>query len=297
MGRPVKPIASLGCDLPLALLAATGRYAGPIRFDADRPTPWAEQWLESKFAPWTFQILEDWRAGALDHLDAIIFSRGDDSCQRLYYYACELRRTGEVEGPEPIIFDVAHIPRDSSIAATVAAVRTLADRLGVTEGGLAAALAAPISDRRRDDPAGRRFCLIAGTLPPDRRLHRAIEAAGWAADGETLPENWRAEPAVAEPGTGGAFERLGRAIHQANSGPRSFHDRVAALVARTRATGAEAAILWFCEHDEAEAWHSPAMRRALAAEAMPCLTLTRRDWRAADGALDEIAAFLRELPS
>lgn len=297
MGRPVKPIASIGCDLPLGLLAATGRYAGALDFDADRPTPWAERWLESKFAPWTFQILEDWQAGALDHLDAIVFSRGDDSCQRLYYYVCELRRIGEIGGPEPIIFDVAHIRRPTSVDATIAAVRALADRLGVAASDLSAVpVAAPTSHRPLAAPDAR-TCLIAGTLPPDRRLHRAIEAAGWSADGETLPENWRVDAGATQGAEGDPFDRIGRGLHEATSGPRSFHDRIEALTARIHATGAKAACLWFCEHDEAEAWHAPSMRRALEAESLPCLMLTRRDWRATDGAIEELGAFLRNIRS
>jgi hypothetical protein len=294
MGRPVKPIGSLGCDMPIALLAATGCYAGPLAFDADRPTPWADRWLESKFAPWAFQILEDWAGGTLDHLDSVIFSRGDDSCQRLYYYVCELRRAGQLSGPEPVIFDVAHIKRASSAAETISAVRRLGERLQVSEAALGTALEAqtPLPAARTSSGPS---CLLAGTLPPDRRLHRAIEALGWAPDGETLPESWLARAAPASDEAGDAFERLGRRLHAATEGPRGFCDRVAALSARVAATGAGAVILWFCEHDEAEVWHAPALRKQLEAERIPHLVLTRRDWRGADGAVEEIAGFLKGL--
>lgn len=292
MDGAVRPVASLGCDLPLELLAATGRFAGPLAFDAERPTPWAERWLESKFAPWTFQILEDWASGALDHLGEVVFSRGDDSCQRLYYYVCELRRTGRIAGPEPLIFDLGHIPRASSAGATVEAVRRLAGRLEVTEAALAEALS--LAPPAETAPPGLAGCVLAGTLPPDRRVHAAVERSGWAAHGRTLPESWqtRAVPLVEEGGD--AFERLGRRLHAAREGPRAFDDRIAALLARIGETGSRAAILWFCEHDEAEVWHAPAMRRALDEAGIPNLILTRRDWRLADGAADEIAAFLTE---
>ncbi|MBV9883314.1 MAG: 2-hydroxyacyl-CoA dehydratase [Sphingomonadaceae bacterium] len=291
----MKPLASLGCDLPLELLSATGRYAGPLAFDADRPAPKAERWLESKFAPWASQILEDWAAGALDQLDAVLFSRGDDSCQRLYYYLCELRRTGEVEGPEPLIFDVGHIPRGTSVAGTVDAVRRLNARLGVTEAALAAAMAdAPAADIVPSDSDP--LCLLAGTLPPDRRLHEAIEGCGWGAYGETLPENWQRRAPEVEAEAGDSFHRLGQRLHAATIGPRAFFDRVERLSSRIDETGATAVVLWFCEHDEAEVWHAPALRRALDARAIPYLFLARRDWRAADGAIEEIRAFLGELP-
>ena len=35
-----------------------------------------------------------WLQGDLDHLEAVVFARGDDSGQRLYYYLCELQRRG-----------------------------------------------------------------------------------------------------------------------------------------------------------------------------------------------------------
>ena len=126
-------IASLGPDLPQDLLAATGVHAGLLPWDIDRETPAADRWLESKFPRWTYSVLQDWLDGRLDHLDAVVFSRADDGAQRLYYYISELRRLGEVGGPEPLIFDVAKIGRASSAQHMVASVRKLADRLGVGE--------------------------------------------------------------------------------------------------------------------------------------------------------------------
>ena len=289
----MKQIASLGCDLPIALLEATGRYAGPLGYDVDRPTPRAEKWLESKFAPWAFQILEDWASGALDHLDMVVFSRGDDTAQRLYYYVCELRRTGSIAGPEPIMMDVAHIKRASSLDRTIAAVRRLADRLGVAEEALARSIE-PAEAPPRAGLTGP-VCLIEGTLPPDRRLHDAVQACGWTALGDTLPDSWSARAPHEGPADGDAFARLGRHIHAATSGPRSFGDRVAALRARVTDTKAGAVLLWFCEHDEVGAWQSLPMRRALEAENVPHLLLVRRDWRGRDGVAGEISAFLAEL--
>lgn len=290
----MKPIASLGPDLPVELLAATGRYAGPLSYDADRPTPRAEQWLESKFAPWAFQILENWAADGLDDLEAVVFSRADDSAQRLYYYVCELRRTGVLAGPEPIILDVAHIPRATSVERNIAALRRLAERLGVEETALEAAMVG--GEVPPSLPPGP-VCLMAGTLPPDRRLHEAIEAQGWAPAGRTLPESWAARTSPVEAESGDAFERLGQRIHVARGGPRAFEDRAAALRARIAQEHARAAVVWLCEHDEAEAWHAPALRRVLDAEAIPHLMLVRRDWRATDGAVEEVAVFLSELRS
>ncbi len=124
-------IAHLGPNLPHDLFDATGRNAGALRWNVDRAMPAADRWLESKFAPWTRSVVQDWADGALDHLEAVVFSRADDSAQRLYYYMCELRRTGAVRGPEPLMLDIAKIPRASSVARTEAALRALGARLGL----------------------------------------------------------------------------------------------------------------------------------------------------------------------
>ena len=254
-------IASLGPDIPLELLHATGRYAGPLGWSVDRDFPRAEQWLESKYPRWAFSILEDWAAGAFDHLALVIFSRGDDSAQRLYYYICELRTRGLLAGPEPVIFDVARIDRSHSEARCIESVRQLAERLGVSDAALEAAIAASIGPAAK--PSEGRVCLLGGTPPPDDRLHRAVAAAGWLAVGKTLAESWQGDSAAAQAGTSDPCATLGKRLHASISGVRSFADRGAALVASASTCGAQAAVLWFAEEDEAEVWSLPAQRRAI----------------------------------
>jgi hypothetical protein len=53
-------------------------------------------------------------------------------------------------------------------------------------------------------------------------------------------------------------------------------------------------VLWYAEEDEAEVWHLPAQKRALAEAGIPALVLTRRSWRGDDGVDADIAAFLKE---
>ncbi len=284
-------IASLGPDIPLELLQATGRYAGPLGWNIDRDFPQAEQWLESKFPRWAFSIVEDWAAGVFDHLGLVIFSRSDDSAQRLYYYICELRARALLAGPEPVIFDVTRIGRSHSEARCIESVRALAALFEVSDDALEAAIVAGASAAAEQVTA--RACLLGGTPPPDDRLHRAIAAAGWKAHGKTLAESWLSDGASAQAATGDPCAALGKRLHASQSGVRSFADRGAALVATSRQCGAKAAVLWFSEEDEAEVWNLPAQRRALEADGLPVLVLTRRDWRANDGATDEIAAFLK----
>jgi hypothetical protein len=141
-------------------------------------------------------------------------------------------------------------------------------------------------------PAGRR-CLLAGTPPPDRRLHEAAAGAGFAALGPTLLETWTQLGAVVDVGGETPIAALARQLHADPEGPRSFSDPGEALLQAIADSGAEAVVLWQIEEDEAQAWHLPAQRAALAREGLPALVMTRRDWLAHDGAAGEIAAFLQ----
>ena len=288
-------IAHVGPNLPQDLLRATGRHAGPLAFDPDRPTPVADSWMESKFAPWARAILEGWAAGDYDGLGQVIFSRADDSAQRLYYYLCELQRRGLVAGPEALILDIAKVPRGSSVERTADSLRRLAARLGVDAAGLAPAIDACNAERSQPAQPGEPgpSCLLAGTPPPDRRLHGVAERAGFSAVGSTLVETWTQLGAIVELADGDAMAALARQVHADPAGPRSFADAGAALREAIAESGAQAVVLWQIEEDEAQAWHLPSQRAALASEGLPALVMTRRDWLARDGAADEIAAFLQ----
>jgi hypothetical protein len=286
-------IAHVGPNMPIDLLRATGRYAGPLAFDPNRATPAADLWMESKFAPWARSILEAWHAGAYDHLATVVFSRAEDSVQRLYYYLCELQRRGLVGGPEPLILDIAKIPRPTSLARTAACVRLLAERFGV--GALALTQAVEQCNRERAADSGAphgRVCLLTGTPPPDRRLHTGIESSGFAAVGPTLAETWTALGEPVDLARGDVFDALALQVHASPLGPRAFVDAGAELRAAVAACEAKAVVLWQIEEDESQAWHLPAQRAALAAAGVRSLILTRRDWLARDGAGEEIRAFL-----
>jgi hypothetical protein len=287
-------IAHVGPNLPQDLLRATGRHAGPLEFDPERPTPTADRWMESKFAPWARAILESWAAGDYDGIGQVVFSRADDSTQRLYYYLCELQRRGLVGGPEALICDIAKVPRATSVARTGYSLRRLADRLGVDNHALAGAIEACNAERACAEPAvAGRCCLLAGTPPPDRRLHAVAERAEFTALGPTLIDSWTQLGAVVEEECDDPISALAHQVHVDPAGPRSFADPGAALLQAIADSGAEAVVLWQIEEDEAQAWHLPAQRAALARDGLPALVMTRRDWLARDGADDEIAAFLQ----
>ncbi|WP_148274863.1 hypothetical protein [Novosphingobium sp. PP1Y] len=285
-------IASVGPELPLDLLQATGRYAGPLGWNVDRDMPLAAQWLESKFPRWSFSILEDWAIGALDSYEAVVFSRANDAAQRLYYYVCELQRRGAIGGPRPLICDVARIARGSSLDHAVSAIGKLADQLGVDDAALEQAIVAGNRHRVQAHAPEGRLCLLGGTAPPDRRIHAMIEAAGWVPAGPTLADQWSdAGPVVVE-NTGDPHAALGQAMHARHGGGRGFFARGEAIVEAVQTNGAEAVVLWFAEEDETEIWHLPEQRQALEAAGIPLLSLTRRDWRANDGVDAQIAGFL-----
>ena len=86
-------IGYVGNDIPVALILAADALPVRLRGLAG-PTPRADRFLESSFTPDTRSIAEQWLAGDLDFLDAVVFARSDDAGQRLYYYVCELQRRG-----------------------------------------------------------------------------------------------------------------------------------------------------------------------------------------------------------
>jgi hypothetical protein len=204
-----------------------------------------------------------------------------------------LQRRGLVGGPEALILDIAKIPRASSLARTTDCLRVLAERLTVDATVLRQSVEACNRERAGTvAPRPARPCLLTGTPPPDRRLHAAIEAAGFAPLGPTLPETWAALGDPVDLGTGDVFDALARQVHGSAASPRAFVSAGASLEADIAASGAEAVILWQIEEDESQTWHLPAQRAALAAAGVPALVMTRRDWLARDGVIEEIRAFL-----
>jgi hypothetical protein len=297
----------------------------------DAATPRADEWLEDAFPGWARSIIETWAAGHFDFLDAVIFSRGDDVSQRLYYYVCELQRQQRLKGPAPLVFDVARIPRASSAAWTVQAVGTLAAELGLSSEDLSAGI--DVANRRRamlqfvdaeiqlegryrerlaraslfsgvetlaldrmpHAEQARKRLVLAGSVPPDDGLHLAVEAAGWNVVADIHGRDLHRLGCAVDDGGESPAQRIARRAHSSPSGPRSFHDRAAEIAAAVQERGANAAILWLFKEDEAFAWDVVGTRRQLQAEGIPTLVLDQRRWDLADSPGDEIASFLTGL--
>lgn len=323
-------IGYIGTDVPHDLLLATGRVTCHLPWRADRASPVADQWLESGFPGRARSMIEDWAAGQFDCFKQVVFSRGEDSIQRLYYYVCELQKRGALGGPEPIIFDIARIPRASSLRHTVAAVNRLARQLGIDEVGTVVGIER--ANRRRElfnrieggrETRGSLYervsratlfadldslletavwptgtvigrVLLAGSAPPDDRLHLAVERAGWSVTGEMIDNSLTRLGPQIEAALPNVAEAIARQLHAATLGPRGFGDAAAGLVAAARRARADVVVLWLTREEEALAWHVPAQRDRLAAAGIPALFLTSRCWDASDGAADEIQRFLED---
>ena len=322
-------IGFVGADLPIDVLAATGRTYGHLPWRSEGATPWADGWLESGFPQWTRYLLEDWHAGRFDLLSKVVFSRADDASQRLFYYVRELQSRGELAGPAPLIFDIALLPRATSLAHTVAALQALATQFDVGTShlfeGIARVntvrrcLATIQASRNCDGAAYERLAraalfsdadwiahfkaptgtvtnprvLLAGSVPPDDRLHRAVEASGATVVAEAHVHALcrLGQPLTVEDDD--PWNSLARHLRANSVAPRSLIDRSDWIVAQARQSQATAVVLWLTREEEGLAWHVPAQRRALQAAGIPCLALTSRRWHADDGASAEIEEFCR----
>jgi 2-hydroxyglutaryl-CoA dehydratase, D-component len=320
----------VGADIPIEVLLATGRPFGHLPWRIEGNTPWADQRLESSFPFWARSVLEDWHAGRFDQLAQVVFSRSEDAAQRLYYYVRELQRRGALKGPQPVIFDIALIPRAVSLSRTAESILQLATELRVDASRLPQAIAKANALRQRllqlqqarssdgafherlaravlftdastwidslEVPAGRDGgrVLLAGSMPPDERLHRAVESAGATIVAEAHVHGLSRLGSPVTLNTDNAAMALAQQLTSNSISPRSFIDRAEWIVSQSRAAKANAVVLWLTREEEALGWHVPAQRKALEAAGIPALLLTSRRWQADDGAPEAIAQFVTE---
>jgi hypothetical protein len=187
-------VGYVGAYVPVELIRAA--QAQPVRLQGrsglsttNVATTNADRFVEASFSASSRRITEQWLAGELDALQAVIFSRSDDSVQRLYYYICELQRTGQCAGPTPLLFDIAGIQRASSVAYTVESTQRLAASLGSVPEQLPRAIA----------QTQRRFHLLT-RLAEQRAMgnilgtlaHRVLRAAEsrWTTEFDDAFERW-----------------------------------------------------------------------------------------------------------
>jgi hypothetical protein len=196
-----RAVGTLGGDIPIELILAADALPTPLGATSERrgDLSLADRFLESSFSLESRIVAQQWLSGELDALQAVVFSRSDDSAQRLYYYICELQRMGECGGPRPLIYDIARIARSSSLAHTVESTKLLAAALGVHDDRLPAAtqrvaararLLKQLLDLRASNAA-----------PPGSVAHRIVRAArlDWSEQFERSLRAWLTDPLVVEP--------------------------------------------------------------------------------------------------
>jgi len=328
-----RAVGFVGGDVPPDLALASKRMFCHLPWRAGRATPVADQWLESAFPGWARSMLEDWAAGTFDCFESVVFTRGDDASQRLYYYVCELQRLGRLAGPRPLILDVALLPRESSVRHTARALERLLEELEIDAPALAEGTAqanlrrdwyqhlarqGELDGRLRENlaravlfrdlypelagqslpTAAGKGVLLAGSAPPDDSLHSAVHAVGWNVCGELHPYALARHGApVAATGGDNALMALARRLNGQTHGVRSFADRAALLEQELDRGAASAVVLWLTEEDESLVWDVARLREVLKRRAVPTLVLPRRRWDLEDGAPAEVARFLEGLQS
>lgn len=194
-----RAIGYLGWDVPIELIFAADAMPVHLGNLAVENSELADRFLESSFSAQSRAVAQRWLAKDLDALEAVVFSRSDDSAQRLYYYLCELQRMGECEGPRPLLYDLARIRRSSSVAHTIESTRSLAAALGADE-------------KRLPEGIGRRSAraTLLGAVaklresnapPPGAFAHRIIRAAwtDWSNEFDASLREWLAQPVATRP--------------------------------------------------------------------------------------------------
>jgi benzoyl-CoA reductase/2-hydroxyglutaryl-CoA dehydratase subunit BcrC/BadD/HgdB len=138
---------------PVELIEAAGLY--PIELSAGdvRETPLADAIMEDLFHPSIRGLFERLLRGEFAWLSAIMLPRASDAAHRLYYYLCELERTGAAV-PKPLLFDMTQTPGAASEAYAAVKLARLWHQLRGLGNGQAgeSQLRAAIeqSNRRRD---------------------------------------------------------------------------------------------------------------------------------------------------
>ncbi len=327
---PGDAVGYVGFDIPEDILAATGRPTFHLPWRKAVNTPFADKWLETSFPAYARSILEDWKAGAFDRFDRVVFSRGDDVAQRLWYYICELQRREQIKGPKPFIYDAARVQRSTSHVHAVGAVQRLCGQLDISDTALLAGV--ELANKRRKllsgfnapglcglakdqiarasllpgleewldsigapKAGGDRRIVIGGSNLPDSGMHAAIRSAGWNVAASLNDISVTRLGQEIELGDQDVWTAVGVASNALKIGPRAFNPSSGAITNAISATGSKAAVYWVIEEDEARAWHVPAVRKVLENSGLPHLVMTRRSWRLDDGALEDVSEFLEGL--
>jgi benzoyl-CoA reductase/2-hydroxyglutaryl-CoA dehydratase subunit BcrC/BadD/HgdB len=135
--------------------------------------------------------------------------------------------------------------------------------------------------------------LLAGSAPPDDRLHCAVETGGGRVVdefGDHALDRLGDDIAIDDP-----LNAIAAHYAELPTGSRSFRNWPQSLCARARSSQVQGVILWAIEEDESLVWSVPGIRGALAAAGIPLLELTRRRWDAKDDTAALVRSFTAQL--
>ena len=163
--------------VPVELICAAGCFALQLPATPDQPTPHGDRYMEPQFDPMARSLFDRLLSGDFDFVDLVVLPRAFDSFQRMYYYLCELRRTGAARVPDVHLYDVLQSRSRSSAEYTYARTLDFKARLeqltdrAIGDDDLRSAIAlynrvraklAAVSERRRARP-----CRLSGTTALD----------------------------------------------------------------------------------------------------------------------------------
>ena len=88
-------------SVPAELIEAAAMRPMMLSAGTETSTALGDRVMEDLFDTSIRGIFERLLKGEFDYLSAIVLPRANDSAHRLYYYLCELKRTGEAKLPVP----------------------------------------------------------------------------------------------------------------------------------------------------------------------------------------------------
>lgn len=304
-------IGLVGCDIPVEIFEAKNIVYCNLPWDRKSSTQIVDSWIEKKIAEWAKGILADWFEGRFDCFDAVVFSRASDDSQRLYYYICELQRTGELKGPKPMIFDICNIHRETSQLKTQAAIQYLCDEFDVSNDDLSIGIERTNLKRRRlQEIEAARFAngvfyeelsranlyqsvldkfefeakaaaipiILVGNAPQDSALHEIIEAAGGSIVSEYHEHTLtRLGPQILDYRV--PLQAIAQHYRTYGVSARNFNSSDDKIIEKYNSKNAKGVIFWLTEEEEALVWKLPQQIEKLNEMKIPNLVLSRQNWR------------------
>jgi len=135
-----------------------------------------------------------------------------------------------------------------------------------------------------------RRVLFAGNMPPDSRIHLAVEQSGGNIVRELIEHHHN--DLIIGPDI---LADIARRHHQGATLAQQMLASSTLLVDAAREANAQGVIIWAIEEDETLPWEIPRQAATLRTAGMPVLVLSRQAWRADEAVLAQISEFVASL--